>query len=74
MTGSADGGWSEPHLVDKTAPPPLVLGEMAEVRRAWRAERWGRWARRVWPACVAVLLAVVGACLWLILVGPVLRF
>lgn len=78
MTGSAGigggDGWSEPRLVDKTAPPPYVLGEMAEVRRRERAARRARRWRRLWPLFVVVLLAVITTCLVLLLAGPVLRF
>jgi hypothetical protein len=66
------GEWSEPRLVDKTAPPPIVLGEMAEVRRREREARRALRGRRIWPLFVALLVVVIGTCVVLLVVG--LRF
>ena len=64
--------WSPPRIVDPHAPEPIVLGEMAHVRRAWREQRRARLGRRVWPAFVVVLLLVIAAAV--VLLGMVLEF
>lgn len=58
MTSPADD-WSPPRIVDPHAPEPIVLGEMAAVRKSWRRQRRERLGRRVWPAIVVLLFAVI---------------
>ena len=64
--------WSPPRIVDPHAPPPIVLGEMAAVRRSWREQRRARLGRRVWPVLVALLLAVIVTAV--VLLTVLLRF
>ncbi|MHA3704039.1 hypothetical protein ACXR2U_17865 [Jatrophihabitans sp. YIM 134969] len=74
MTHASDPAddWSPPRIVDPRAPAPIVLGEMAEVRRTWRRQRRERLGRRVWPALVALLLAVIVTAV--VLLGILLEF
>jgi hypothetical protein len=64
--------WSAPRIVDPHAPEPITLGEMAQVRRTWRAQRRARMGRKVWPAFVVLLFAVVVTAVVLLVL--VLRF
>jgi hypothetical protein len=64
--------WSPPRIVEPHAPEPVVLGEMAAVRQSWRAQRRERMGRRIWPAVVVLLLAVIITSV--VLLGVLMRF
>lgn len=64
--------WSPARIVDPHAPEPVVLGEMADVRRTWRQQRRQRMGRKVWPAFVVLLVLVIAGSA--VLLGVLLEF